>query len=240
MRQRWTSRLAVVAAAGLLSLGTATAAWAGTTLPIHSSHVPTTAAGFGSKSCTGPFASLPAGKDGWHFVLPNASGDDFTSLSATFSNGTTAVVTSKDSAAPSTGTGWSGYIDNAGASDKHVYLITDAGWTLTAASADVEGATADGYFNLSHTCAGTPSSPSPSPSTSTSPSPSSSPEPSGTPEPSDSPDPSGTPAPSPSEPGLPVTGTAVTGIVLAGLVLVAGGAVTLFMVRRRRDLPTEA
>ncbi|WP_212840843.1 LPXTG cell wall anchor domain-containing protein [Catellatospora sp. IY07-71] len=197
--------------------------------------MPTKATG---KECTGPFASLPAGKDGWHFVLPNASGDDFNSLSATFSNGTTAVVTSKDSAAPSTGTGWSGYIDNAGASDKHVYLITDAGWTLTAASADVEGATADAYFNLSHTCGGTPTSPSPSASTS----PSASASPSATPQPSDSPDPSGTPGttPSPSEPGLPVTGTAVTGIVLAGLVLVAGGAVTLFMVRRRRDLPTEA
>ncbi|WP_203832158.1 LPXTG cell wall anchor domain-containing protein, partial [Catellatospora citrea] len=41
------------------------------------------------------------------------------------------------------------------------------------------------------------------------------------------------------QPGLPVTGAAVTVFAAVGLALVIGGAGTLFLVRRRRDLPTE-
>jgi LPXTG-motif cell wall-anchored protein len=225
MRHRWTSRLAVAAAASLLSLGTATAAWAVINININPAHIPTTAAQF-QQECKGPFAALPEGTDGWHFVLPNTSGDSFVGLHAIFSNGVTAKVSSTDAGAPSTGSGWWGYIDNAGASNKHVYLFTAAGWTLTDAVAVVDGAQAQegDTFNLSHTCAGTSTSPSPSASA-------------GTPSPGSSESPDVTP--SPSEPGLPVTGAALTGFITAGLALVAGGVVTLFVVRRRRDLPTE-
>jgi LPXTG-motif cell wall-anchored protein len=233
MGSRWLSRLAVAAAAaGALTLIAATSALADTQISINPKQVPTTADKFGGDDCTGPFANLPDDQDGWHFVLPAASGDSFTSLTLTFTNlsgGTvTVTITSTDPQNPSTGSGWSGYIDNAGSSgaDKHAYVFTDAGWTLTGGTAMVTGDTGvHPQFVLSHTCAGTPSEESPSPTPSESES---------TPS-NGSSTPGGGGSTTGGGGGLPVTGSAVGGIVVVGIGLLAAG-VALMAVRRRRDL----
>ncbi len=88
------------------------------------------------KSCDGPFAALPEGEMGWHFVQ-NQVPDGVTSgkLTVTFSPGGTQIV---DSSALSGKT-------------LHWNVFTGAGATLTAASTDV---TSPGQFNLSHICGG--------------------------------------------------------------------------------------
>jgi LPXTG-motif cell wall-anchored protein len=235
MGSRWLSRFAVAtAAAGALTLVVATSAWADTKIFVNPAQVPTTALEFGGgDDCIGPLAGLPDGVDGWHLVLPSSSGDNFVSLTLTFSKpggGTaTAVITSTNSSAPSTGAGWSGYIDNAGGSDKHAYVFTDAGWTLTAGEAIVTGDVGKHpQFVLSHTCADTGSSTPPS-----------NPPSDGGSSPSDG---GSTPGGGSSSGGgsdtgggLPITGTAVGGMVVVGIGLLAAG-VALMAVRRRRDL----
>jgi hypothetical protein len=222
MRVSWPARLGVVAAAGLaLALGSAPAAWAVSTVSINPAHVPTTAQAFSSHDCS-DFPGITSSQDGWHFVLPAATGDNFLSVTLTFSTpgGTvTATITSSDSSNPSTGPGWSGYLDNAGAAERHAYLVTDAGWTLTAGTAVVSENT-DGYFTLSHTCPGTPTTPTPTPPVTTAP-------------------PVTTTAPKPT--GGPDTGGGGsqrgTGVVLGvGAVVLAGAAgAGLLVARRRRD-----
>lgn len=194
-------------------------------LPINPDHVPKKAANFqGGDQCTAPFDNLDENVDGWHFVLPSQG--SFLSLTLTFGTpdgDVTAVVDDmKDN--PSSGPGWSGYLDNAGLTDKHAYVFTDAGWELTAATASVTGEGGQNFFNLSHTCAGTPTEPTPSAS------------------PSEPGEESPSPSPSSSTPGggdgggdLPKTGVSLGGFAAAGVALLAGG-VGLLAVRRRRHI----
>lgn len=218
---------ATVAVATVAGLAFASPALAdGTTVPIHSSHVPTTAADFEKKECTGPFADLADNKDGWHFITTGTA--SFTSVTLKFDTpgGDVTLTITGTEAAPSSGTGWEGWLDNAGSAEKHAYLITDAGWELLEGSAVVTGVDEQNqFFNLSHTCAGTPDNPSESPS----PSPSRSNP--GTP----SPDPSVSTSPSDGGGSLPRTGTATGAIVIGGIALVGGG-VALLAIRRRRDM----
>jgi LPXTG cell wall anchor motif len=172
------------------------------------SQVPTTAEKFSEHECEGPLKGLPSDKDGWHFVVPDSQGSGFISITLTFSTSGGVVnvgpITSTDAHAPNSGTGWVGWLDDAkDGSFKHAYVITDAGWELTAANAVLADEKKDATFNLSHTCPGTPpppppSSPSPSPSESKSPSPSPSMSPSHSPSASPSPKPSESTSMSPS------------------------------------------
>jgi LPXTG-motif cell wall-anchored protein len=219
MRRIRLFRLIAVATIATV-FGFATPALADSTVAINTDHVPTTAEDFDKHECTGPLADLDEDQDGWHFVAPGQA--SFSSVTLDFhtpGGDVHVVITSTDSTTPSTGSGWEGFLDNAGDAEKHAYLITDAGWTLFSGSAEVSGETQD-FFNLSHTCPGTPTDESPSPSPST----------------SESHDP-GSPSPSISEstPPLPKTGTAIMSIALSGLGAVAVGAGILLVLRRRRD-----
>lgn len=107
--------------------------------------------------------------------------------------------------------------------DKHAFAFSAPGAQLTAASATVthpDGTAHEEFFNLSHTCTGTSTTTTTTTTTTTSTT--------GT---------ETTPGESSSEPGFPVTGTAVGGLVTAGLVLVLGGAglIVALMARRRSD-----
>jgi LPXTG-motif cell wall-anchored protein len=224
-------RLGAVAAGGVLALAVAAPAYAtdgpAELNPDHQGSM----AGDADQDCTGPLEDVGEGEDGWHFVLPNASGDGFISLTLQFTDDegspVVVIIDSTDPDNPSTGPGWEGFIDNAGASgaDKHAYVITEAGWELTDGTAQVMNAAEDAFFNLSHACAGKPGEePSPSPSPSE-PAPSETP-PGETPPGEDDDD---------EKPGLPVTGLQTGGLVALGVALLAGGAAML-VVRRRRDL----
>lgn len=215
MRRIGLIRLVAVATITTV-IGFATPAAADETVPIHSTQIPTTAQAFQTHLCTGPLDDLDADEDGWHFVTTGTS--SFTSVTLKFHTpgGDVTVVITGTEGAPSSGPGWVGFLDNAGAAEKHAYLITDAGWELFEGTS--QQSSAEEFFNVSHTCPGTPNDESPSPS----------------PEPSDSQstDPG---SPSESTPPLPRTGTAITSIALSGLVAIAAGAGLLFILRRRRD-----
>lgn len=217
--------IASAAVAALTSLAFATPASADNpALPIHEDHIPMKAADF-HEECNEQFEGIDeTNKDGWHFILPG--GGSFVTLTLKFhtpGGDVTAVISSTDENAPSSGAGWEGYLDNAGANDKHGWVFTNAGWELFEATASTTGESSQ-FFVLSHTCAGTPDTPG-SPSSPTSPDPD--------PSDSESPDPSE----SASTPGgdLPTTGTKVGGFAIAGVALLAGG-VALLAVRRRRQI----
>lgn len=164
----------------------------------------------------GALEGLEDDQDGWHFVLPEASGDSFVSLTLNFTdtNDDPVVVQINITAPnPDTGPGWEGFIGDP--SDSHAWLITDAGWTLVSGTATIEedGKEPQEIFVLSHTCPGTPDTPEESPTPSRSPSTSSTP---------------------PGGNGLPKTGAGLGGLIGAGIALVAGGA-ALLVWRRRRD-----
>jgi LPXTG-motif cell wall-anchored protein len=238
--------------------GTAQATENGT-IDLNGDHVGATAEGFEEQECDGPLSDLGEDQDGWHFVLPSSSGDSFIELNLTFTKPDSSTVevkiTSTDENDPSTGPGWEGFIDSAGNSGdgKHAYLITEAGWTLTAGTAEVHNASEGGFFNLSHTCPGVPpsptptESPTPTPTESPTPTPTESPTPTPTEQPT--PTPTGTMTPSPGAPAttppaappeeekpeLPVTGIGIGSLlVLGGGLLVAG--IAMMSVQRRRDL----
>lgn len=232
------ARLAAAVAGGALAILPAAPALAdGQPVEIQGDHVPTTAADFRPQQCDGPLAGLADGQDGWHFVLPDGPEAAFTSLTLTFDTpggSVPAVITSTDAGAPSAAGGWSGFLDG-----KHAWVVTDAGWTLTAAEATISGSKKE-FFNLSHTCAD------------------------GSDNGGGKPTPGPTPVPTPTEPGngngngngngqgggnggddddseagLPVTGMQVGGLAAVGAGLLAAGAVALLAVRRRRSLPAE-
>lgn len=79
MRLPSLARLGVLAAACALALGPGGPAFAASTVVLNPAHAGATAQGFGPPDCTGGLSGLPPTKDGWHFVLPAASGDDFLS-----------------------------------------------------------------------------------------------------------------------------------------------------------------
>ena len=229
MVSRWLPRAALVsAAAGALSITMATAAWASVTTPLHDDHQDSTAAGFETHDCDDFPFTLPSGYDGWHFVLPDGT-NDFEEVNLEFKDGTdqTVNITIKNDGDADP------YPDELKATGsaqvKHAYVATPAGWTLVDGSAQTTE-TAD-FFNLSHTCAGTPTTPpeekptTPSTGTSTTPN-----------EDSTSPAATTTAAPG-SDDSLPLTGAATGGIALAGLALIGGGAALVFL-RRRRDKVT--
>lgn len=244
MQSKWLRRTGgaiLVAGALVLAAGWPAAAQPGT-VPINEDHVPTTAEEFDTHECDGPLADLPPGKDGWHFLLPASAGDGFLELTLTYDTPdgpVVVVITSTDPDNPSTGPGWSGYLDG-----MHAWVITDAGWTLTSGQAVIENPTGNQeFFNLSHTCPGTPATPSPTPTASPTPSPtvsptvspSVSPSPSPSVAPSGTPGPTGTPAPAPSMvPMLPVSGGSLGVPVLLGVALLGAGGGLLLALRRRR------
>ncbi len=188
--------IGVVVAGSSLALAVATTGSAVTygptyTPPFHqAADLPITATGYNSH---GTDCGNPANQDGWSFVVPNAF-TVFVSLTVTFSPGGTQTITSFGP-------------PNA----MHAIVFSAPGAQLTAASAIVKTETGKdevAFFNLSHTCPATSTSPSPSASPSGSPSGSPSTSPSGSPTPSGSPSspPPGAPTPTPVHTNLPVTG----------------------------------
>ncbi|MEV0274005.1 hypothetical protein AB0H43_34975 [Hamadaea sp. NPDC050747] len=254
MRQRLARVALAAAAAALAGLAFASPAQAATaTIPINDGNVPTTAAEF-QQDCQdvfdffeNVFKEEPALKakadedetlDGWHFILPDNSGDEFVSLELKFStpDGDVTAKIEGFNADPF----WFGVLGEAGGkSNKHAYLLTEPGWTLVDGSAVVSGTPAEkAKFNLSHTCAGIGESPSPRPSDSATPTPGTSETPS--PGTSESTQPGETPSPSTSPAGgLPVTGVAWGATVLTAVGLIAAG-IALVAVRRRRELTEDA
>ncbi|WP_328944272.1 LPXTG cell wall anchor domain-containing protein [Streptomyces sp. NBC_00250] len=109
-------------------------------LPLHQvEDLPLTAKEFGEK---GECPPVPAGKDGWHFVLPGSGKGDsavFTKLTVEFQPGGVQTITTFGPP-----------------SDKHAYATSEPGAKLVAASAEVSAPVKQGWFNLSHTCPATP------------------------------------------------------------------------------------
>lgn len=142
---------AAAAFAGGLLLLAATPAHALTTIPINPGNVPTTAADFGTHECsqTGSSPDL----DGWVFVLPGNKGT-FVSVTATFATpgGTVQLTIPTDGGAIG------------GNGSRKAWITTPAGWTLTGATAVIDGQS-NGFFVLTHTCPAV-GTPSPSPSSS--------------------------------------------------------------------------
>ncbi|RGC70243.1 hypothetical protein C5N14_07420 [Micromonospora sp. MW-13] len=250
-QRRRLARAALSTTAAAASLALATPAWASSTIGLNPAHEGQTASHFTQVCDDERFAGLPAGDDGWHFVLPGKESGSFESLTLTFDDGTAAVTVR----IPDGSDAYPDFFYSTGGRAPrqiHAYLFTPAGWTLVGGSATVSGTGTK--FNVSHTCAGEAStespSPSPSPSTPESPQPSESPStsasPSGSPSATESPVPSGSASPSesataPASPSggtgggdLPLTGAAVTGMALTGVALIGGGA-ALMVLRRRRD-----
>ncbi|MFF9982729.1 MULTISPECIES: LPXTG cell wall anchor domain-containing protein [Streptomyces] len=109
-------------------------------------------------------ASIPATKDGWHFIAPGSPNEvSFVKLTVKFEPGGEQVITVFGPP-----------------NDNHAYAASEPGAKLVSAVAEVEGTTGGGkkleWFNLSHTCPSTAtaeptpsqSSTTPAPSTSTS------------------------------------------------------------------------
>jgi LPXTG-motif cell wall-anchored protein len=225
--------LTAIAIALVVSPGTAGAV-ATATIDLKDTHEGTTAGEFEKKDCTGPFADLDADEDGWHFILDGSN--DFNEVRLVFNPGSVPVTINKTEAqGGNSGPGWFGYLDNAGGSMKHVYLITDAGWTLVSGQADI---TYTGNkpedFQLSHTCAGTPTTTTTTTTTKTTTTTATTTTTTRTTTTTTT-DSTPTPGTTTTDDGdLPVTGAGLGGLIAAGLILTAGGAALLFA-RRRRD-----
>lgn len=234
----WVRAAAAVVAAGL-ALAIPAAAWANTGAVINPGNVPTTAEDF-DNMCDENFGGGPyPGQDVWVFVLPDIS-RDFVTVTASFSNGQTRTAPADGDIADDMGT-------------SKAWVLAPAGWTLTAATAEVTGTAPAGgglvSFNLTHTCPaeGSPS-PSPRPSASITPfgggSSSPSPNDSGTPTPGgESPSSGGGGGGTPRPSRGPETGgggtNGVGNILLGGgslLAAMVGAGVLFVTARRRRDL----
>ncbi|MEU4470047.1 LPXTG cell wall anchor domain-containing protein [Micromonospora sp. NPDC023888] len=164
LRRRLT-RAAVSTAAATAVLAIASPAWASSVVPLNPAHAGATAGKF-QQECKDPkFGTRPTDQDGWHFVLPTNRAGDFQSLTLTFKDaaGASVTVTVPNPADP-----YTDFLSANGGGDKqvkHAYLFTPAGWTLTGGKALVSG---EGErFNLSHTCAGTGATASPTPTPTT-------------------------------------------------------------------------
>ncbi len=232
--------LAVTAPAVIGVLTAAGTAAATVTLQLHSSHQGVLATQFVSPDCAKDGDVPPPGTDKWVFVLPKNDAE-FVSLSVSFKTlgGTTTTIAIPDGA-----DAYPDGITSNGTS--RAWVITPSGWTLLDGSAVLSGPTKAEFFNLTHTCIGAsttptpsaPSSPSGSPSTSASAStsPSTSASVSGGASEAGSPSPSTSTALASNNGSLPLTGAAIGGLVLTGLTAVGLGAAVLWL-RRRRDTP---
>lgn len=254
MASAWRSRIAVaVVTAGIAAFGASSPAWADSTISINPGNVANggaVAATYPQRSCDPNLGGgAYAGQDVWVFNLPSGGTADqksrFVSITATFDTGSGTVTKT----IPSDGT-----IVFIGTSK--AYVVTDAGWKLTGATAVVTKA--EPFFVLTHTCPTgyVPSSTSPTtsaPATTTVPTTAP-----GTPGPSSPaatspgapttevapgggvPSTGAAPTTAPrtsevaDESGLPITGTALSGVVATGVGLVAAGAALLFVRRRRK------
>ncbi|GHJ45383.1 hypothetical protein Cs7R123_27250 [Catellatospora sp. TT07R-123] len=149
------SLLATVGLGERPTSGWAAAAQAAQTVAINPGNVPTTAAAFkpDGHDCDPDFGGGPLpGMDIWVFDLPgnHDSSGDFTRLRLTFDVPGAGIVAV---AVPDDG----GAIVRNGTSK--AWIATPAGWTLTAASADITGTASS--FVLTHTCPAAGPSPSP-------------------------------------------------------------------------------
>ncbi len=132
MRRSFIPAAALVAAvAGSLTLAPAAFASDGShTYPLHQ---PTPIVASDAPH-DGDCPTIPADKDGWHFVIPG-KGVEFTKLTVTFEPGGEQVITTF------------------GPPDaKHAYVASAPGAKLVSAEAVVDGVIQQGWFNLSHTC----------------------------------------------------------------------------------------
>ncbi|MEH1125166.1 hypothetical protein [Micromonospora sp. CPCC 206061] len=146
MRGSRLVRLGVAVAAGVLAVGPGGPARAADTININPGNVPTPAAGFDSQDCGPNFGEGPhPGEDIWVFVLPKPNQlGSFTSVTATFDtpDGEEILTIPTDGGA---------IVDDKGTSK--AWIRTPAGWTLTAASADITGTAGENdEFNLTRTC----------------------------------------------------------------------------------------
>lgn len=91
-QRRRLARAALSTTAAAACLALATPAWASSTIGLNPAHEGRTAAHFNQVCDDERFAGLPAGDDGWHFVLPGKEYGDFESLTLTFNDGTAAVT----------------------------------------------------------------------------------------------------------------------------------------------------
>ncbi|MER5206707.1 LPXTG cell wall anchor domain-containing protein [Streptomyces sp. NPDC002825] len=135
MRRSLIPAAALVAAmAGSLTLAPAAFASDGThTYPLHQ---PTPIVASDAPH-DGDCPTIPADKDGWHFVIPGNTAD-FTKLTVTFEPGGEQVITTFGPP-----------------NDKHAYVASEPGAKLVSAEAEVDGVIKQGWFNLSHTCVAT-------------------------------------------------------------------------------------
>ncbi|GAA4914678.1 LPXTG-motif cell wall-anchored protein [Stackebrandtia albiflava] len=185
-------------------------------IDINPGNVPTTAVGHDDISCDGLPDDSDSTQDGWVFVLPSDRGDKgaFVSVTATYTDldGVTHVYTTDAEG---------GIVTSPGASaTSKAYILTPAGWTLTAATAEVTGVGAGAKFNLTHTCPADSGDQSPSPSDGASPS--------GDASPSDD------ESTEPAEGVLPVTGSPMTPLIVTGAALALVGGALLLALRHRR------
>lgn len=125
------------------------------TVALNPAHTNLTASGSSALNCTGALTALTGhtGQDGWLFVLPSTADDTIISITLTMSTPhgdiTAGPITSQNPSSPTTGPGWSGYLDSGGTGqNKHAYLFTHPGWTLTSGTLTAEPGTYTGTFNL--------------------------------------------------------------------------------------------
>lgn len=250
---------AAIAGATAALVGFATPASATDTISINPGNIPTTAKAFDEQKCSDFPDAFPAGKDGWHFVLPGRGGK-FVSLHLTFKAADNTVFM-VDIPGPD------GVIaGNGAATGKHAYVWTAPGATLTAGSAVV---TSGDKFNLSHTCPTKPTTtptPSPTPTKTPTPTPTPSPTPTKTTPAPTTPGPT-TPAPTtpvptttgptstspaPTSPGqtpsisvskpaepkatgpLASTGAPVVAVTISAILFLAVGTALVWFARRRK------
>ncbi|MGW5667657.1 DUF7507 domain-containing protein [Micromonospora sp. NPDC003776] len=138
---------AVALLTGALLLVSGSPAVAATTIDINPGNVPTTAAEFTQECDPNLGGGQYPDRDVWVFVLPGDTqvAGAFQSLTLTFSTPggtvTRTIPTDPNSA----------IVTDMGTSK--AWIRTPAGWTLTAATAEISGTAR--FFNLSHTCAAT-------------------------------------------------------------------------------------
>ncbi|MFH0244012.1 LPXTG cell wall anchor domain-containing protein [Streptomyces sp. HK10] len=142
MRILTSKRAAAVAAAACMALAPAAPAFAtGSSSPELRQPLPRTATeGDGAAPQEGDCPTVPADKDGWHFVLPGGGKEKpgFVKLTVTFEPGGTQTIT-----------------EFGPPSDKHAYVASEPGAKLVDIEAEIKGSVRDDKFNLSHTCPAT-------------------------------------------------------------------------------------